>query len=240
MFLRVLLTPVVIAGIAITGLILHWALEILIPVLILLFIIGVLTAVSYYNNKKLENTFWQLKELGAYFAHRFAGNSTQSIFTVIEGLFNIDNPGVREWARGCNMSQLIFNDWCNGFTSRIENDSKVQRVNSYISTYLNELWSLVIHYQEFIAQFYEVAEKIEVRQETIEQYNKFVLEYNPFVQRFREYISNLKSVNRTVIEPPSIIMAKELPVKASAQRKPVREPPKHDDNKGYITGRIVA
>ncbi|MBN1162767.1 hypothetical protein JXA34_03425, partial [Patescibacteria group bacterium] len=98
-----------------------------------------------------------------------------------------------------------------------------------------------IHYQEYIEQFYEVAEKVDIHQETRDQYNKFMLEYNPFVQRLREYIGNLRKDNKTEIEPPSVKLAKELPVKTTPQPevKKTQEIPRHDENKGYITGRTV-
>jgi hypothetical protein len=103
-------------------------------------------------------------------------------------------------------------------------------------TYLRELWSLVIHYQEFIEQFYEVGERAEVSQETIDQYNRFVMEYNSFVQRFREYIGDLRGVDKTEVEPPSVKLAKELPMKRLPQPEPREEEKltKRDEHKGYI------
>ena len=178
----------------------------------------------------------KLKELGAYFVRRFAGNSSLSIFAVIDGLFNADNPRLREWVRGCSMSHLIFNAWCDGFIGRMESDSRAGRLSIYMRTYLRELWSLVIHYQEFIEQFYEVGERAEVSQETIDQYNRFVMEYNSFVQRFREYIGELRGVDKTEVEPPSVKLAKELPMKRFPQPEPREEEkfPKRDEHKGYI------
>jgi hypothetical protein len=61
-----------------------------------------------------------------------------------------------------------------------------------------------------VEQFYEIAAKVEVPQETLEQYRKFVTEYNAFVQNFREHVIELKSVARTGIEPPSIKLAQEV------------------------------
>lgn len=241
MVLRILLSAVVIAGTAVAGLFYRWPLEILVPVLSVLFLAGILVTFSYYNTVKLKNSLWKLKEFGVYFVHRFAGNSSQSIFAIINSLFNIDNAGLQEWVRACNMSQQVFNAWCNGFVIRIENDSKATRYNVYISIYLHELWSLAVHYQEYIEQFCTAAEKIGIQQETVDQYNRFLAEYNPFVQKFREYIGNLKKANKTEIEPPSVELFKELPVKPSPQPEPKKaaEIPKHDENKGYITGRKV-
>ena len=79
-------------------------------------------------------------------------------------------------------------------------------------TFLNELWLINSHYYEFVEQFYEIAVKVEIPQETIDHYNRFVMEYNAFAQDFRDNISELKKVARTEIEPPSVKFAKELSV----------------------------
>jgi hypothetical protein len=65
-------------------------------------------------------------------------------------------------------------------------------------------------YFDFVEQFYEVAEKLEVPPETIDQYNKFVMEYNAFAQNFRDNITELRSIAQTEIEPPSVKLAQEL------------------------------
>ena len=111
-----------------------------------------------------------------------------------------------------NICRQIFSAWCNGFISRIENDSKSQRSNIFISVYLHELWSLVVHYQEYIQQFYEASRKIGIHQETVDQYNRFMGVFSPFMQKYWGYIGNLKTAT---------------------------EVPKHDENRGYITGRKI-
>ena len=58
--------------------------------------------------------------------------------------------------------------------------------------------------------FYEIASKVEIPQEALEQYDKFVMEYNAFSQSFREHVTELKSIARTGIEPPSIKLAQEV------------------------------
>ena len=236
MLVRFVWIPVVMAALAVVGYLYLWPLEMLATILFILVLIGILMAVSYDKERKLEHSLLKLKELGAYFTHRFAGNSSLSIFAVIDGLFNVDNPRLREWVRGCSMSHLIFNAWCDGFIGRMESDSRAGRLSIYMRTYLRELWSLVIHYQEFIEQFYEVTEKAEVSQETIDQYNRFVMEYNSFVQRFREYIGELRGVDKTEVEPPSVKLAKELPMKRLPQPEPREEEKltKRDEHKGYI------
>jgi len=136
--------------------------------------------------------------------------SSLSIFTIIDSLFNIENPTVWHWARACDMSRRIFNTWCDSFISRVESDIRTRRFDVYLHTYLNELWLINNHYCEFIEQFYEIAVKVKIPQETIDQYNRFVMEYNAFVQDFRENISQLTKVAKTEIEPPSVKFAKEL------------------------------
>jgi len=140
------------------------------------------------------------------------GSSSLSIFAIIDSLFNIDNPKLWDWARACDISQRIFNTWCSSFISRVESDIRTRRFDIYLRTYLNELWLVNSHYFEFVEQFYEVAAKVEIPRETIDQYNRFVMEYNAFAQDFRDNISELKKVARTEIEPPSVKFAKELSV----------------------------
>ena len=94
----------------------------------------------------------------------------------------------------------------------MESDIRTRRFDIYLRTYLNELWLVNSHYFEFVEQFYEVAAKVEIPQETIDQYNRFVTEYNAFAQDFRDNISELRRVARTEIEPPSVNFAKELSV----------------------------
>jgi hypothetical protein len=138
------------------------------------------------------------------------GDSTLSIFVIIDSLFNIDNPKLWDWARACDMSQRIFNSWCSSFIDRMESDIGVTKLADYLSTYLNELWQITSHYHDFVEQFYEIAAKVEVPQETLDQYGKFVMEYNAFAQSFREHITELRSIARTGIEPPSIKLAQEV------------------------------
>ena len=66
-------------------------------------------------------------------------------------------------------------------------------------------------YHEFVVQFHEVAEKVEVPAETIEQYHRFTGEYNAFVQNFQAAIADLLKAGKTDIEPPSVKAALELP-----------------------------
>ncbi len=138
------------------------------------------------------------------------GSSSLSIFAIIDSLFNIDDSKLWDWARACDMSQRIFNTWCDSFISRVESDTRTGSFSVYLRTYLDELWLVISHYYEFVEQFYEVARKVELPQETIDQYNRFVVEYNAFVQRFRDNITELRKVAKAEIEAPSVKLANEL------------------------------
>ncbi len=204
--------PILITAVAVVSCIYEWPIEAVAPVLIIILVIGLVVAVTRAREKQLELSSQRLRQLAGYFNRRFMGSSSLSIFAIIDGLFNIDNPKLWDWARACDISQRIFNTWCSSFISRVESDVRARRFNANLRTYLNELWVVNNHYFEFIEQFYEVAEKVEIPRETIDQYNRFVMEYNAFAQDFRDNISELRKAIKTEIEPPSVKFAKELPV----------------------------
>jgi hypothetical protein len=204
----------VITALALVGYILEWDLlvlaPVLAPILVIILAIGLVIAVVKTKEKQLELYSQRLRQLARYFNRRFAGNSSISIFTIIDTLFSIDNPELWDWARACDMVQRIFNNWCDSFIDRSESDIGTRKFNVYLRIYLDELWLMNTHYYEFIEQFYEVAQKVEIPKTTIEQYNRLVTEYNAFTQDFRDNISGLKKVARTEIEPPSVKFAQEL------------------------------
>jgi len=204
--------PILITALAVVGFIFEWEIWIVAPVLGVILVIGLVVAVTGAKEKELERSSLKLRQLTGYFNRRFMGDSSLSIFAIIDSLFNIDNPKLWDWARACDVSQRIFNSWGNSFISRVETDIRIRRFDVYLRTYLNELWLVNSHYYEFVEQFYEVAEKVEIPQETIDHYNRFVMEYNAFVQDLRDNISELKKVAETAIEPPSVKFAKELSV----------------------------
>jgi len=204
--------PILITVLAVISSIYEWSIWAITPVLIIILVIGLVMAVTGAKEKELERLSLRLRQLAGYFNRRFMGSSSLSIFAIIDSLFNIDNPTAWHWARACDMSQRIFNTWCSSFIGRVESDIRTRRFDVYLRTYLNELWLVNSHYYEFIEQFYEIAEKVEIPRETIDQYNRFVAEYNAFAQDFRDNISELKKVAKTEIEPPSVKFAKELSV----------------------------
>jgi len=202
--------PALITALAVVGYILGWPIEAVAPALIIILGIGLVVTVIKAREKQLELSAVKLKQLAEYFNRRFMGDSSLSIFVIIDGLFNIDNPKLWDWARACDMSQRIFNSWCNNFIGRVESDIGFRKFAEYLNTYLNELWSITSHYYDFVEQFCEVAEKVEIPTEITDQYSKFVMEYNAFVQSFRDNITELRNIARTEIEPPSVKLAREL------------------------------
>jgi len=228
--------PILITALALVGYIYEWPIEALAISMGIILIIGLAVAASNTREKELERTSQRLRQLAGYFNRRFMGNASLSIFTVINSLSNTDSPRIWEWIQGCGTSQRVFNTWGSSFINRVESDIRIRRFNIYLQTYLNELWLITSHYYNFVEQFYDVAEKIEIPQETADQYHRFVMEYNAFVQDFREYISQLKKVARTEIEPPSIKLALELPETKTLEptQKTEAEPPPPPRRKGYI------
>jgi len=229
-------SPILITAVAVVGYIYEWPIEAIAPALLIILVIGFVMVSVGAGEKGWERSSIRLKELAGYFNRRFAGNSSLSIFPIITTLFSVDNPKLWDWARACDMSQRIFNTWCDSFISRVESDVRTGRFTLYLRTYLNELWLINSHYYEFVEQFYEIAEKVEVPQQTVDQYNRFVVEYNAFVKDFQDCISELRKVARTRIESPSVKLARELSGMKSPQatQKVEEKPFKAAEHKGYI------
>ncbi len=204
--------PILITALAVISRIYGWPIEVVAPVLTIILLIGLMVAIIGAREKQLALSSLRLKQLAGYFNRRFMGDSSLSIFAIIDSLFNIDNPKLWDWARACDMSRRIFNTWCNSFIDRVESDVRTRGFSVYLRTYLNELWLVNSHYFDFIEQFHEVAEKVEVPKEALDQYNRFVMEYNAFAQDFGDNTSDVNKVARTEIEPPSVKFAKELSV----------------------------
>ncbi|MFC1871117.1 hypothetical protein ACFLYF_01755 [Chloroflexota bacterium] len=234
--LRLGWSPVLITALAVAGYMYEWPLEIIAPALIVVLVIGLTVVATGGRERELERVSFRLKDLAGYFGRRFAGNSSLSIFAIIDGLFGVDDAKVWDWARACEASRRVFDSWCNSFMGRVGSDVKTRRYTIYLHTYLHELWLLNSHYYEFVEQFYEVAGKIEVPKDIIDQYNKFVVEYNAFVQNFQTQIGELKRVAGTEIEPPSVKLAKELSAAkpAPVEQKPAERISRPTENKGYI------
>ena len=203
-------SPILITVLAILSSVYDWPVTATVPVLVSILIAGLVALFTESRQRGIELSLLRLRQLAGYFSRRFMGDSSLSIFVIIDTLFNIDNPKLWEWARACDMSKRVFNTWCQSFIDRVESDIRSGRQEAYLYPYLNELWLVNNHYYEFIEQFYEIAEKVEIPLETREQYHRFVVEYNAFAQEFRDAISQLKRFTRTEIEPPSVRFAQEL------------------------------
>jgi len=204
--------PILITALAIIAVIYEWPVTVVAPIAGIILIVGLVVTAIGAREKELAHASLRLKELAGYFNRRFMGNSPLSIFAIIDGLYNIENPRLWTWVQACDLSQRIFNTWCSSFISRVESDIRTRKFGVYIRTYLNELWLINSHYFELVEQFGEVAQKVEIPQQTKEQYNRFVTEYNSFAQDFRDNIGELRKIAHTEIEPPSVKFAKELTV----------------------------
>ena len=204
-------SAIVITALAVASYIYEWPVEAMIPILVIILAIGLVVAVIRSHNREMEQSLLGLRQLAGYFNRRFMGDSSLSIFTIIDSLFNIDAPKLWDWARACDMSRRIFNTWCDSFIGRVESDVRTKNFDIYLRTYLNELWLANNNYYDFVEQFYEIADQVEIPRETIEQYNRFVVEYNAFIQNLRDTITQLRNVTKTGIEAPSVRFAKELP-----------------------------
>lgn len=233
--------PILITAVAIIGHANEWPMWVLATAMVIILIIGLMVAITRAGEREVERASMRLKQLAGYFTRRFTGDSALSIFVVIRSLLTSDNARVWGWARECEVAQRVFNTWCDGFIDRVESDLRTRRFGVYLRTYQSELWQINNHYFEFIEQFYEVAQSVEIPQETKDQYNRLVVEYNAFIQNFRENAAELRRVARTEIEPPSVKLAKELPGRQPApppeeETKPPGppRPPRLPHERGHI------
>ncbi|MFC1862187.1 hypothetical protein ACFLX6_02755 [Chloroflexota bacterium] len=227
-------SPFLITAVAVMGYVYEWPIEIFAPVLVIIFVVGLVVAVVQVRERELELASLRLRQLAGYFNRRFAGNSSLSIFVIIDSLFTVDDPKLWDWARACDMSQRIFNTWCNSFIDRLEIETRTGRFSLYLRTYLNELWLINTNYHEFIEQFCEIGQRVEIPPETVNQYNRFAVEYNTFVQNFQDSITALKKVAKTEVEAPSVKPAGELSwVKPPQTEEREAKPSKPERGKGY-------
>jgi len=226
-------SPILITIVAILGYLYKWPIIFVAPALVIILIIGLITASLSTREKQLERSSMRLKEIAGYFTRRFTGDSSLSIFSIIQSFYNLDNTSAWAFARTCDVSRRIFNTWCDGFISRAETDLRTRMFNIYMRTFLNELWLLNTHYYEYIEQFYEIAQKVELTKEIIDQYNRFVTEYNAFTGNFRDIIMEFRRMYKTEIEPPSVKLAQELPQIYLKKELPGEDPTQYTaDNYG--------
>lgn len=203
-------SPILITVLALVGSVYQWETWFLATLVGITLLIGIIIAVVSAGEKQLEHTAMRLRQQAGYFSRRFTGTSSLSIFAIIDTLFNLDDPQLWDWARSCDMCARLLDTWFDSFIRRIESDTRTGRFSIYLRVYLNELWILNNHYYEFVEQFYQIAEKIDIPPSTRDHYNRFAVEYNTFVQNFRETVAELRNVSGTEIEPPSVKLANEL------------------------------
>ncbi|MDD4635433.1 MAG: hypothetical protein WC231_06155 [Dehalococcoidales bacterium] len=201
---------ILIAALAMAGYFLDWPIEAFIASIASVLIIFIALLAVGAREKMLDESAESLKELSGYFYRRFMGESSLSIFAIINSLYRTDNTKLWEWARSCDNAQRVFNTWCDSFNTRQETDHRTRRYSAYLRVSAKELWIMVNMYQEYIEQFAEIANRMDVPIESLEQYQKFGVEYNTFVHQFRDLIAALRRVARIEIEPPSIKLAPEI------------------------------
>ena len=204
--------PALITAIAVVCLVLYDDIPytIAVPVLVAILCIGLVVLMIIARKDELGRQAMKITQLATQFNRRFMGNSSVSIFALIENLFSLEDSKIWEWARGCAMSQRIFDTWTTNFATRVESDLRSRRYTLFLHTHLNELWAINNHYYEFTEQFYEIAQKYEIPKDVISQYNKFAVEYNAFKQSFRDVVTELRNIARTQIEAPGIKFVPEL------------------------------
>ncbi|GAG70720.1 unnamed protein product [marine sediment metagenome] len=154
--------PILITALAIIAVIYEWPITVVAPIAGIILVVGLVVTAIGAREKELAHASLRLKELAGYFNRRFMGSSSLSIFAIIDGLYNIEDPRLWTWVQACDLSQRIFNTWCSSFVSRLESDIRTRKFGVYIRTYLNELWLINSHYFELIEQFGEVAQKAEM------------------------------------------------------------------------------
>ena len=76
-------SAILIAIVAIVGYYYEWPIEILALALFVILIVGLAVAATGGRERELERASHRLKELAGYFSRRFAGNSSLSIFVII-------------------------------------------------------------------------------------------------------------------------------------------------------------
>ena len=114
--------PLLLTAVAVVSIIYGVSINIVVPVLAGLLCVGLAILIVNTRKDQLELQSVKLTQIAEYFNRRFMGNASFTIFSVIEGLFAVENPAIWEWARACDTSQRVFNTWCDSFMNRVGND----------------------------------------------------------------------------------------------------------------------
>jgi ABC-type transport system involved in cytochrome bd biosynthesis fused ATPase/permease subunit len=95
---------ILVTALAILGCLFDWPISVLASVLGVILLLGLITAAVGAREKELEKASQRLRHLAGYFCRRFMGDSSLSIFAIIDSLFQTDNAKLWDWARACDMS----------------------------------------------------------------------------------------------------------------------------------------
>ena len=131
-------SPILITAVALVGFLYEWPVELFVPALGVILVVGLVTVAVRARERQQELSSLKLRQLAGYFKRRFMGDSSLSIFAIINSLFKVENPQLWEWARACDQSQRLFNTWCNSFIDRVENDTRTGRFSLYLRIYLSD------------------------------------------------------------------------------------------------------
>ena len=197
-------SPIIMLGIAIGGMLAGWESWITVVLMSVVLVAGVAVAIITAAERENEKISGNIRQLASHFTRRFGGESSYSIFAIIRELFRTQDPELWEYAHSCEQTERVYNTWSENFISRMETDSATGRYTLYIRRHLQELWMLNNHYHEYIEQLRDIAEKVNLPTEMIEQYNRFSAEYNSFVNSFREIISSGHKSGKTNLEANSV------------------------------------
>lgn len=201
---------ILITAVAICGYMFDWPFAMLVSVLGVLLIGGLISTSINLRDNEIRSFSRRIRGLASYFERRFMNNSPLSIFALTSGLFEASDHRLREWARVCGASGQIFDTWCDNFLTRMEADAHTGHLVTYLRHNVSELWSMVCHYHEFVAQFHDIGKRAGIPDDTLDAYNEFVVEYNTFIREFQGFLSELRKKGYSEIEPPSLKMADEL------------------------------
>ncbi|MCL2474935.1 MAG: hypothetical protein FWF37_02230 [Chloroflexi bacterium] len=197
-------SPILMLLIGVVGNLAEWENWLTLGLMSAVMLIGIAVAIITAQERANEKISDRIRQVSGYFTRRFGGESSYSVFAIIRELFRTKDPELWEYAHACEQTERVYNTWCENYISRIETDSATGRFAIYIRRYLQELWMLNSLYHEYIEQLRDIAEKVELPTEMIEQYNRFSAEYNSFTNSFRELINLAVKSGKTELDANSV------------------------------------
>jgi len=197
-------SPILMLLVSAVGILAEWESWLTLVLMGAVMLVGVAIAIITAQERQNEKISDRIRQISGYFTRRFGGESSYSVFAIIRELFRTKDPELWEYAHACEQTERVYNTWCENYISRLETDSATGRFAIYIRRYLQELWMLNNLYHEYIEQFRDIAEKVELPTEIIEQYNRFSAEYNSFTNSFRELINLALKSGKTELDANSV------------------------------------